>query len=189
MRALLDRLLTLLRGPGAAPPGVAGPLVRDRRPAPERGPSSPTTTAGAQRTGGARTAYPGDFAGMPEVSYAPDLDGDPDPGEIVWTWVPFEEDHAKGKDRPVLLIGHDREWLLGLQLTSKDHDRDAEQERRAGRLWVDIGTGSWDRAGRPSEVRVNRILRVDATLVRREGAVLERVRFDQVIAAVRAART
>lgn len=125
---------------------------------------------------------------MPQVSYAPDPDGEPDPGEIVWTWVPFEEDHSKGKDRPVLLIGRDREWLLGLQLTSQDHDRDAEQERRAGRVWVDIGTGSWDRSGRASEVRVNRILRVDATTVRREGAVLERARFDLVVSAMRRGR-
>jgi hypothetical protein len=125
---------------------------------------------------------------MPQVSYAPDPDGEPDPGEIVWTWVPFEEDHSKGKDRPVLLIGRDREWLLGLQLTSQDHDRDAEQERRAGRVWVDIGTGSWDRSGRASEVRVNRILRVDATTVRREGAVLERAQFDLVVSAMRRAR-
>jgi hypothetical protein len=125
---------------------------------------------------------------MPTVTYSPDPDGEPDPGEIVWTWVPFEEDHSKGKDRPVLLIGRDREWLLGLQLTSQDHDRDAEQERRAGRVWVDIGTGSWDRSGRASEVRVNRILRVDATTVRREGAVLERARFDLVVSAMRRAR-
>jgi hypothetical protein len=125
---------------------------------------------------------------MPQVTYSPDPDGAPDPGEIVWTWVPFEEDHSKGKDRPVLLIGRDREWLLGLQLTSQDHDRDAEQERRAGRVWVDIGTGSWDRSGRASEVRVNRILRVDATTVRREGAVLERARFDLVVSAMRRAR-
>ena len=126
---------------------------------------------------------------MPQVTYSPDPDGAPDPGEIVWTWVPFEEDHSKGKDRPVLLIGRDREWLLGLQLTSQDHDRDAEQERRAGRVWVDIGTGSWDRSGRASEVRVNRILRVDATTVRREGAVLERAQFDLVVSAMRRARS
>ncbi len=85
--------------------------------------------------------------------YAPRPDGRPDPGEIVWTWVPYEEDHSQGKDRPVLLVGRDGDWLLGLQLTSKDHDRDAEQERRAGRRWVDIGSGAWDRQGRPSEVR------------------------------------
>jgi hypothetical protein len=106
---------------------------------------------------------------------------------VVWTWVPYEEDHASGKDRPVLLVGRDGPWLLGLQLTSKDHDRDAEQERRAGRLWVDIGSGAWDSRGRPSEVRVNRVLRVDPHRVRREGAVLPPERCEQVAAAVRAA--
>jgi hypothetical protein len=129
--------------------------------------------------------YPGDWAGPLEPVYAPHPDGRPDPGEIVWTWVPYEEDHTRGKDRPVLLVGRDGPWLLALQLTSKDHDRDAEQERRAGRRWVDVGSGPWDSRGRPSEVRVNRVIRVDPAAVRREGAVLARERFDEVAAAVR----
>lgn len=129
--------------------------------------------------------YPGDFQGVPAIAYAPKPDGQPDPGEIVWTWVPFQEDHEIGKDRPVLLIGSDGDWLLGVPLTSKDHDRDERQERRAGREWVDIGSGKWDRSGRPSEVRVNRIIRVDPEAVRREGAVLPEERFEQVAEAVR----
>jgi hypothetical protein len=32
-----------------------------------------------------------DDVGRVRTEYAPDHDGDPDPGEIVWTWVPFEE--------------------------------------------------------------------------------------------------
>ncbi len=114
------------------------------------------------------------------MRYAPHADGLPDPGEIVWTWVPFEEDHSQGKDRPVLLIGHDGPWLLALQLTSKDHDLDSAQEARWGRYWVDIGTGAWDRQRRPSEVRIDRIIRVDPRAVRREGAILDRHRFDAV---------
>ena len=39
------------------------------------------------------------------TSYEPEADGQPDPGEVVWGWVPFEEDPSQGKDRPVLLIG------------------------------------------------------------------------------------
>lgn len=124
--------------------------------------------------------YPGDFYGTPDFEYAPKPDGRPDPGEIVWTWVPYEEDHSRGKDRPVLLVGREGEWLLALPLTSKDHDRDADQERRAGREWVDIGSGPWDRRGRPSEVRLNRVLRVDPSAVRREGAVLDQRLFDGV---------
>lgn len=34
-------------------------------------------------------------AGPVRTSYAPDRDGDPDPGEIVWTWVPFEENERR----------------------------------------------------------------------------------------------
>src|SRR6476660_9594845 len=85
--------------------------------------------------------------------YAPEADGEPDPGEIVWAWVPYEEDASRGKDRPVLLLGRRGEDWLGLMLTSKDHDRDAEQEAHVGRYWMDVGAGDWDREHRPSEVR------------------------------------
>lgn len=137
--------------------------------------------------------YPGDFEDALEIHYDPHPDGQPDPGEIVWAWVPYEEDHSKGKDRPVLLIGRDASrpggpWLLGLQLTSKDHDRDYGQERRSGRLWVDIGSGDWDHRGRPSEVRVNRILRIHPDAIRREGAVLAESVFEHVAASVLAAQ-
>jgi hypothetical protein len=118
-----------------------------------------------------------------DVTYAPKPDGRPDPGEIVWTWVPYEDDPAQGKDRPVLVVGRDGARLVGLMLTSKDHDRDAAQEARDGRFWLDIGSGPWDAQGRPSEVRVNRLVDVDPDAVRREGAVLDEPRFAAVLAA------
>ncbi|MHB1474984.1 MAG: type II toxin-antitoxin system PemK/MazF family toxin [Dermatophilaceae bacterium] len=151
---------------------------RDRSPSPEPSPERARDTA-----------YPGDFRGTPEISYEPNPGNGKvaDPGEIVWTWVPFEEDHSQGKDRPVLVIGRDGPWLLALQLTSKDHDRDAVQEARAGRHWTDIGTGPWDNHGRASEVRVDRIVRVDPSQVRRQGAVLDERRFKRVAAVVRSA--
>lgn len=170
---ILERLLRVLRGSSSTAPERSAP-----HPVPT---SAPSPAAG----GG---AYPGDFDGIPDLGYAPRPDGRPDPGEIVWSWVPFEEDHSRGKDRPVLLVGRDGSWLLGVPLTSKDHDRDAAQEHRAGREWVDVGSGAWDRAERPSEARVDRIIRVDPAGVRREGAVLSRVIFDQVAAAIRANR-
>lgn len=129
--------------------------------------------------------YPGDYAERPTIVYQPRHDAEADPGEIVWTWVPYEEDYSKGKDRPVLLIGHDGPWLLGLQVTSQDHDRDAAQEARAGRYWVDIGAGAWDPQRRPSEVRVNRIVRIDPDGVRRIGAVLDERTFAAVAVEVR----
>ena len=143
--------------------------------------------SGSRRTGGSgRREYPGDFKGTPRITYSPAPGEEADPGEVVWTWVPYEEDHRDGKDRPVLIIGRDHEWLLGLLLTSKDHDRDAAQEAWYGRLWMDIGTGEWDPQRRPSEVRINRILRIDPDGVRRIGAVLDREVFEAVAAAVRA---
>jgi hypothetical protein len=72
-----------------------------------------------------------------------------------------------------------------MSLTSRDHDRDEHQERAAGREWVDIGTGPWDQRGRPSEVRVNRLVRLDPRSVRREGAVLDEGRYAAVIRAAR----
>jgi hypothetical protein len=122
---------------------------------------------------------------LQRFGYAPKPDGRPDPGEVVWAWVPYEEDASRGKDRPVLVIGQEGDHLLALALTSQDHDLDAAQESRDGREWMDIGTGAWDSRGRPSEVRLNRVLRLDAAGVRREGAALSRETFEAVMAAAR----
>lgn len=118
-----------------------------------------------------------------DITYDPKPDGRPDPGEVIWTWVPYEDDPAQGKDRPVILLARLGEALLGLMMTSKDHDRDVEQEAREGRYWYDLGPGPWDSKGRDSEVRLNRIITVDADAVRREGAVLDRARFDLLVVA------
>ena len=120
-----------------------------------------------------------------EIGYLPRDDGRPDPGEVVWAWVPFDEGDGRGKDRPVLVIGRRGTDLLALMLTSKDHDRDAADEARYGRVWTDIGSGPWDARNRPSEVRLDRLLVLDPTGVRREGAALDRARFDHVVAEAR----
>lgn len=167
--SLLSTILRALRD-AVAPPRTGG----------TRRPSSKPTTPRTAPAG----AYPGDFTGRPVLRYAPRDDRLADPGEVVWTWVPYEEDHTQGKDRPVLVIGTDGPWLLALPLTSQDHDLDARQEAAEGRYWVDIGSGSWDREGRASEVRVNRILRVDPKAVRRTAGRLSKERFDEVAAEV-----
>jgi hypothetical protein len=118
-------------------------------------------------------------------TYSPQVNGRPDPGEVVWAWVPYEEDASQGKDRPVLVLTVDGSRLTALPMTSKDHDRDEAQERRAGRLWMDIGTGAWDRQGRESEVRINRVLNLSVYDVRREGSALAERIFDEVLAAAR----
>lgn len=113
------------------------------------------------------------------VVYAPDLDGSADPGEVVWTWVQFEEDSSQGKDRPVLVVGREGPHLLGLMLSS--------QERHDGEPgWHSLGPGPWDSAGRPSWLRLDRVLDVPETGIRREGAVLDKSRFTLVAARLQA---
>ena len=124
--------------------------------------------------------YPGDFLGTVVPRYEPHPDGLADPGVVVWCWVPYEEDHYRGKVRPVLIIGRDGDYLLGLMLTSKDHDRDHAEEARHSRHWLDVGAGDWDGQRRPSEVRLDRVLRLRPDAVRREGATLSRPVFEQV---------
>ena len=131
-------------------------------------PSVPAST-GASSTGASDGSdYPGDYRDMINFEYSPSLDGDADPGEIVWTWVPFEEDHSQGKDRPVLLVGRDGEYLLALMMTSKDHNN----REHADPNYLDIGSGPWDPQGRASEVKLNRVIRVRPDAMRREGAIM-----------------
>jgi hypothetical protein len=115
-----------------------------------------------------------------DISYDPHPNGRPDPGEVVWTWVPYEDDPSRGKDRPVLLVGRDDGMLVGLMMTSQDHDVDEVQEAAEGRHWFDIGSGTWDDRGLPSEVRLDRLIPIDPEAIRREGAVLDQERFEAV---------
>jgi len=113
------------------------------------------------------------------VSYAPERDGDADPGEVVWTWVAYEDDPGQGKDRPVLVLGYDGDRLAGVQLSTKDHT-----SRRDSQEWVPVGTGGWDRTARPSFADASRLLRIDPAKVRREGSALDEARFRAVLARV-----
>lgn len=124
--------------------------------------------------------YPGDFRGRPQITYAPHTGKTPDPGEVVTAWVPDEEDHKEGKDRPVLLIGRDGDWLLGVVLALVD------QADQGGR-WVTIGAGAWDTRRRPSQARVDRIVRIHPDDVRGRAEKLDKTRFDKVAAGIRRA--
>ncbi len=129
---------------------------------------SASTRSASTASASAGSDYPGDYRDMINFEYSPSLDGDADPGEIVWTWVPFEEDHSQGKDRPVLLVGRDDEYLLALMMTSKDHNN----REHADSNYLDIGSGPWDPQGRASEVKLNRVIRVRPDSMRREGAIM-----------------
>jgi hypothetical protein len=107
------------------------------------------------------------------IVYEPRRDGKADPGEVVWTWVPYEEDPSQGKDRPALVIGFFGTALAVLPLTSKDHTDHPD--------CIELGSGVWDSSGRTSYVKLDRLLKVPPSKVRREGGALDRARFDHVV--------
>jgi len=114
-----------------------------------------------------------------KVVYSPDLKGRADPGEIVWTWVVYEDDPTRGQDRPVLVVGRDRSVLLGLMVSNHcGHAGNAD--------WVRIGSGDWDYEGKTNWVRLDRVLDVPEESIRREGAILQRDTFDLVATRLRA---
>lgn len=122
--------------------------------------------------------------GLPEFSYQPVADNDADPGEVVWTWISYEEDPTQGKDRPVVVLARNGSDVVVAQLTSKNHDIDREQEAHWGRYWLAIGSGEWDPQGRVSSVRLDRLLLVSQRDVRREGARLDRATYNKVVTAI-----
>lgn len=128
----------------------------------------------APQRGGAYT-YTGEIL----WEYSPNLDRDADPGEVVWTWVSFEDQPEVGKDRPVAVVGRTRDGrLVALMLSSQNHDGQPN--------WTSVGAGSWDPDGRSSWVRRDRVLAVSPSAVRREGSILPRSTYDAIVGGMRA---
>jgi hypothetical protein len=170
---MLKSFLRSLFGTGSSPVPS-----KKAAPKPQAPPRPQATTKPQPKPAGSRAPRSVPTPQGRHLAYAPNLDGDADPGEIVWTWVPYEDDPSQGKDRPVLVVGRDAQTLLGLMLSSQS-DRDGQ------RHWLALGPGEWDRDSRPSWVRLDRVLEVDEDGIRREGAILDRPRFDRVAAILR----
>ena len=173
-RNLIGLARTALRAVRSLAPG---PAKASRSSSTGSRTSPPASPPSSGRSRGSRN-YAGDYRGPVSPVYSPKPDGSPDPGEVVWAWVPYEEDPTQGKDRPVLLIGRSGRNLLGLMLTSRDRNNAFGSDPD----YVDIGTGAWDSKGRPSEVKLDRVLQLDPGSVRREGAVVDRALFEKVAA-------
>jgi hypothetical protein len=118
---------------------------------------------------------------VPKPGYNPAVDGRPFPGEIVWTWVAFDQDSREGKDRPVLVLAVDGARITALELRSRRDQRTP----RSRQVWLELGVGDWDRHARESEVRLDRSLTVSIYDVRRGGAELDPAVFADVLAARR----
>ena len=152
----LAAFVRLLRpAPGTTTPDVAPPTERGRAG------TTATTEISPPGSDGLR------------ITYAPDMDLDPDAGEIVWTWVPYVENDGRGKDRPVLIIGRqDAERVYAVRLTSKDHDGDRD--------FLFVGPGPWDARGRPSWIDIEQLYSVHSDGMRREASALDLDRFTRV---------
>lgn len=112
------------------------------------------------------------------MGYAPNPDGRPDGGEIVWTWVPYAENDGRGKDRPVLVIGRQSaDRVFAVRLTSKSHEGDRD--------FLSLGSGPWDSQGRPSWIDIEQLYSVHADGMRREASALDLDRFARVADALR----
>ncbi|WP_448851284.1 type II toxin-antitoxin system PemK/MazF family toxin [Corynebacterium sp. 335C] len=113
------------------------------------------------------------------IVYAPDMDGHADSGEIVFAPVQLDGESSASHERAVVVIGRHRRELLGA-LISADA-RHADDDR-----WLYIGTGSFEGEARPSWVRLDRVLVVPESGIRRSGTVLPRRRFERIAHRLRA---
>ncbi|MGD7002093.1 type II toxin-antitoxin system PemK/MazF family toxin [Corynebacterium halotolerans] len=107
------------------------------------------------------------------IFYAPDMDGQADPGEVVWIWAPSDGPDRPLRERALLVVGRTRHTILGL-LISPNPEHDGEEG------WMDIGAGEWDASGRQCWLRIDRIVEVSELGIRRQGAIFPRRRFDRV---------
>ena len=177
---LINSILRTRSKPKPAPSARPRPSPPTRTSTPTGRPADATATDSPGRYGAHRTVEVDPHViGSVRTSYSPVRDGDPDPGEIVWTWVPFEENDGQGKDRPVLVVAAENAGtVLVVQLTSKDHDGENG--------FVSVGSGDWDGQHRESWVNLERVLRVHPDGMRREAAALDRAPFEKVVDRLRA---
>ncbi|MFF1730907.1 type II toxin-antitoxin system PemK/MazF family toxin [Streptomyces sp. NPDC058247] len=96
----------------------------------------------------------------------------PQPGEIWWAQVPYE-DGPGGKDRPCLVLTVHRRRVRVAKITSKYHDE------RAGVIALPPGSVG-DAQGRPSFLETDELLEVPVGDFRRRAGVLDPVVWDQV---------
>ncbi|WP_454112458.1 type II toxin-antitoxin system PemK/MazF family toxin [Microbacterium aurum] len=174
----LRGIATLFTSPSRRDPRV--PERSSQRPARAQTAHAPASVRDIAPGSAGETATieidPPDRRGL-RITYAPDGDGMPDAGEVVWTWVPYAERDGRGKDRPVLVIGRQSEdRVYAVKLTSIAHDGDRD--------FLPIGSGGWDSKGRPSWVDIDQLYSVHTAGMRREASALDLERFAVVARAL-----
>ncbi|MDO4908816.1 MAG: hypothetical protein Q3962_03065 [Corynebacterium sp.] len=105
--------------------------------------------------------------------YAPTMDGQAEPGEVVWIKVDNNQE-----ERAILVVGRTKRALLG-QLISPNSEHVGEKN------WMDIGSGPWDSKGRTCWLRLDKIIEISECGVRRQGAIMPQNGFDRISARMR----
>ena len=111
------------------------------------------------------------------VIYAPDMDGQADPGEVVWVHIRTQ----KGGElelRSLLIIGRKKHTLLGLLISSNEHNSHSP-------TWIAIGSGPWDPEGKESYVRLDKVLEIPESEIQRRGVSMPERRYDRIAARLR----
>lgn len=103
------------------------------------------------------------------IYYAPDMDGNAEPGEVVWVTVPSHPP----RQRSMLVVGRERGEVLGLLISS-------EAEHASDERWLGIGAGEWNASGKPCWVRLDKTMIVPESDLHRSGTIIPQRRFERV---------
>lgn len=103
------------------------------------------------------------------IFYAPDMDGQAEPGEVVWFNVPT----TPMRERSMLVVGRERQDVLGLLISSDEIHADDDD-------WLPIGSGEWKPSGDPCWIRLDKTLSIPETDLRRRGALFPARRFERI---------
>lgn len=103
------------------------------------------------------------------IYYAPDMDGNAEPGEVVWVTMPSHPP----RQRSMLVVGRERNEVLGLLISP-------ESEHANDERWLGIGAGEWHESGKPCWVRLDKTLIVPESDLHRSGTIIPPRRFERV---------
>ncbi|MBC2681118.1 type II toxin-antitoxin system PemK/MazF family toxin [Corynebacterium anserum] len=111
------------------------------------------------------------------VIYAPDMDGQADPGEVVWVNIRTQK-NGELELRSVLIIGRRKHTLLGLLISSNADFNDSPN-------WIRIGSGPWEQEGNEAYIRLDKVLEVPESEIQRRGVSMPERRYDLIAARLR----
>lgn len=110
--------------------------------------------------------------------YAPAMDGQPEPGEVVTVYADLTGSGAGAEEHSALVVGHRHASLLCLVISPDPAHANDDN-------WLAIGAGDWDHSGNPGWIRLDQVLSLSIRDIRRHGAVFTRQQFHRVASRLR----